>query len=352
MVPKSRVKLLRIGVWLLLPFLFWLAFRDIAIRDVTNILKNLQPVNLFLLIGINLFILLMFSGRWWMLLSAQGYQVPYLTLVKYRIASFGLTYFTPGPQFGGEPFQVYLLHRHCNIPTSKALASVILDKLLEILVNISFLVVGLAIILTSGLGTGTTTPPLLIGLVGILIIPVGYLLCLCTGRLPVTWILSKVLNIHSAKIRSNKPYQMIVDTESQSSIICQSNISTVLLALFLSFTIWSVIIFEYWIAFQFLGLSLDLSKTIILLTAARLAYFTPLPAGLGSLEASQVIAISALGFPPAMGISISLLVRIRDTILASLGLGFVARFTQKSINEPFSSYIGGYLSRILAKRSL
>ncbi|MBE0408908.1 MAG: flippase-like domain-containing protein [Anaerolineales bacterium] len=338
---KRRIlKLLRIGVWLLVPLLLWLAFRGIAISDIANILKNLHPTNIFILVVINFIILLMFSGRWWLLLNTQGYRIPYLTLVKYRIASFGLTYFTPGPQFGGEPLQVYLLHQHSKVPTSVSLASVMLDKILEIMVIILFLLVGLTMIIFSGFEFGISAWQLLIGMAGILAIPISCFLLLCTGRLPITWILSRISSNHFQKLRSSKVSQMVISTEMQSSEICQSHTSTVFVALLFSLIIWFVIIFEYWIAFQFLGLTLDLSNTIILLTAARLAYFTPMPAGLGSLEASQVIAISALGLPAAMGISISLLARTRDMLLASLGLWFVAQFTQKTFKEPLISHIG------------
>jgi glycosyltransferase 2 family protein len=337
---RRNLRLLRIGSWLLVPLLLWLAFRGIAISDIASILKNLHPTNLFILVVINFIILLMFSGRWWLLLNIQGYRIPYFTLVKYRIASFGLTYFTPGPQFGGEPLQVYLLHQHSKVPTSVATASVILDKVLEIMVNIFFLFVGLTIIISSNLEIGISAWQLLVGMAGCLAVPISYLLLLCTGRLPITWILSRISSNHFPKLRSSKVFQMIISAEMQSSRICQSYTSTVFVALLFSLTIWFVIIFEYWLAFQFLGLSMDLSKTIILLTAARLAYFTPMPAGLGSLEASQVLTISALGLPAAMGISISLLARTRDTILASLGLLFVAQFSQKTINEPLTSHIG------------
>jgi uncharacterized membrane protein YbhN (UPF0104 family) len=56
------------------------------------------------------------------------------------------------------------------------------------------------------------------------------------------------------------------------------------------------------------------------LTAARIAFMLPSPGGLGTLEASQVLMFEVLGFNPALGISISLLVRGRDLLLGGLGL--------------------------------
>jgi len=41
---------------------------------------------------------------------------------------------------------------------------------------------------------------------------------------------------------------------------------------------------------------------------------------LGALEASQVYTLSSMGYAPAIGISVSLLIRARDLMNAGLGL--------------------------------
>jgi uncharacterized membrane protein YbhN (UPF0104 family) len=85
---------------------------------------------------------------------------------------------------------------------------------------------------------------------------------------------------------------------------------------------WIAIIGEYWLALHFLGQSVTLAQTISALVAARFAMLLPMPGGLGTLEASQVLALGALGLNPAAGISLSLLIRIRDLSLSGLGLWY------------------------------
>jgi len=46
----------------------------------------------------------------------------------------------------------------------------------------------------------------------------------------------------------------------------------------------------------------------------------PMPGGLGALEASQALALGALGFGPAAGLSLALLIRARDLSFGALGL--------------------------------
>ena len=77
---------------------------------------------------------------------------------------------------------------------------------------------------------------------------------------------------------------------------------------------------EYSLALRVLGIQLEPAQVIIALTAARIAFLLPIPAGLGALEAGQVAAMQMLGVEPALGISISLLIRARDLSLGVLGL--------------------------------
>jgi len=71
---------------------------------------------------------------------------------------------------------------------------------------------------------------------------------------------------------------------------------------------------------SFLGINLTPLQTIGLLTAARIAILLPLPGGLGTLEASQVLALGAMGENTGVGLSISLLIRVRDVMLGLSGL--------------------------------
>jgi uncharacterized membrane protein YbhN (UPF0104 family) len=71
---------------------------------------------------------------------------------------------------------------------------------------------------------------------------------------------------------------------------------------------------------RFLGLHLSLPQVMLALTAARLAFLLPVPAGLGSLEAGQVLAMGLLGVNPAVAISLSLVIRARDLFFGGAGL--------------------------------
>jgi uncharacterized membrane protein YbhN (UPF0104 family) len=63
--------------------------------------------------------------------------------------------------------------------------------------------------------------------------------------------------------------------------------------------------------------------------AARLALLLPLPAAVGALEASQIAAMSLLGFSPATGATLALLIRLRDVTLGIVGLGLAGHYLHR-----------------------
>jgi uncharacterized membrane protein YbhN (UPF0104 family) len=102
-----------------------------------------------------------------------------------------------------------------------------------------------------------------------------------------------------------------------------------ILALLVSLAAWVLMVVEFWLMVSFLGLPLTLLQLITVLTAARMAILLLLPGSLGILEASQILAFTALGLNPAIGISASLLIRARDVLLGGVGLWWGGRLLSR-----------------------
>ena len=325
---RSYRRLFRILVWLLIPLILWWTLRNISIAEVVENFRRLGLEAILILIGLNAIIFVLFSLRWWLILRAQGFRRSFTSLISYRLAGFGVTYFTPGPQFGGEPLQVYLLNQREGMETSTAAASVTIDKLLELLANFTFLLVGVAVILFGGALKGATPLELIILPVILLILPAVYLVALRYGRLPV----SSLSNLHGDRIRRSpkltRIFHTIQEIEIQVSEFCQKNVLVLLIAAALSVGIWVLMVFEFSLMLRFLGVGLNLAQVLIALTAARIAFLLPLPGGLGTLEAGQVMAMGLIGVSPVIGISMSLLIRARDFLLGGLGLWLGGIYTR------------------------
>jgi uncharacterized protein (TIRG00374 family) len=264
----------------------------------------------------NAFLILLMTGRWWLFLRVLGYPVSFLALSRYRLASFAVSYFTPGPQFGGEPLQILALRQRHQVPGAIGTASVSLDKLLELIANFSFLVFGIVLALSGAwLPEGWRSSGVLLSS-SLLAIPLAYLIGMLNGRKPLTWLVAHLPDL----IAQTRFSDIIKGVEDQMSSFCVQHPLTILAASLVSLTVWVGMIFEYWMITRFLGLSLTFSQAVSALVAARLALLTPLPGGLGALETSQILAIQTLGLPSSFGVSIALLIRFRDLIFGVLGL--------------------------------
>ncbi|HEY5669048.1 MAG TPA: lysylphosphatidylglycerol synthase transmembrane domain-containing protein [Anaerolineales bacterium] len=304
-------------LWLLVPVLVIWSVRDAPLADILRALSSLSVAKILLLAALNTIILLLVSGRWWLILRAQGYTIRYLSVAAYRLVAFGISYFTPGPQFGGEPAQVYYMRNRHGISTSSALASVSLDKILELLANFGFLLVGIFAALGSGLLVELAPIQAVAWMAGPFILLLTYTLAIWKGKSPLASLLTRLPQRRGAILRLTRATAL---AEEQISQFCQRKPLVVLGASVLSILIWGVMTLEYWLALRFLGIQVDLLQAVAALTAARIAFLFPLPGGLGALEASQILAMEALGLNPALGLSISLLIRGRDITLGGLGI--------------------------------
>ena len=325
--------------WLLAVALLYGVGRAVSWPDAWAALRLLDGPALLLLIAVNGLVLLALNGRWWLILRGQGYPISLLTLTGYRLAAFGLSYITPGPHFGGEPLQVLLVERRHHVPRTIALAAVTLDKTLELLVNFSFLLAGVTLVLEQGVWGQAIGGEAAVLVLGLLSIPLLFLLAIWRGRRPLTRMLAPALGWSWLRRHSDwyHAYQTAVaavaDGEAQATHFCRHAPRALVAAFAASLLGWLLLIAEYGLLLSFLGVELTAVQLITALTAMRVAYLLPLPGGLGAMEASQMLALNALGLNGAVGVSASLLIRLRDVLLASLGLWWGQRQLRRKCSQ-------------------
>ncbi len=292
-------------LWLAALGLFAWALSRVSLADAWASVRKLDARAVAALVALNFVALVVFGVRWWVILRGLGRPIGLVHAALYRLAAFGFSYFTPGPQIGGEPVQVLLAEKRHDIPRELAIASVGLDRLFDGVFNLAFLAAAALVIVKDG---GALV------LAVFVLVPLAYLLALGLGKKPV-----------SAIIRRD----VVRASESQAGRFCRERPLHLALAIAASFASWGVLLFEYWLVTFFLGVTLSVSELIIGLAAARIAYLLLFPAGLGVLEAGQVAAVRALGFPAALGISLSLVIRFRDVVVASFGLWWGMKMLMK-----------------------
>ncbi len=321
--PKSRSLITTVAIYAVLFVLLYFALRNAPFAEIWNALKNLKLRQICLILLLNASVIVCMTARWWIIVRAENPSMPFLPMVRYRLSVFGLSYFTPGPQVGGEPLQIIYLQRNHGITFARATSAVIMDKLLEFLVNFVLIGIGAwAIVrvgLLSGNGIRLTLSLIVVGI--LLALPLVYNILLYKGIRPIT----KILHSKPFIQKKSKATRLMVVAEQMASIFCRRHVRAMFLAIFFSFAAIAGIATEYYLMVTFLGMDINAVQIFAALTAMQIAFLMPLPGGLGALEASQVFALGAFGQPASAAISLTLLMRARDTLNGGIGLLLAGR---------------------------
>jgi glycosyltransferase 2 family protein len=314
----KRRKLRTVLIYLVLVVLLYLALRNAPFVEIWNTLSQLRFWQIGVLFVINSAVILAITARWWIIVRSENRTVPFLPLVRYRLSTFGISYFTPGPQVGGEPLQIYYLQKNHGLTFARATSAVIMDKLIELLGNSVMIVAGLTAAIRIGMVSRNESLALgsLIPMAAILIIPLIHLSLLYRGQYP----LSSILRAASPILGRPDWVRLINISERLAASFTRRRLSAVLGAFLFSMLAMAGTLLEYALITTFLGAHLSFAQNLAGLTSVMLAFILPLPGGLGALEASQVYALTSMEYAPAIGISVSLLIRSRDLMNAGLGL--------------------------------
>lgn len=317
--PVRRIRAVYL-TWLLVPWLFWLAFRDVATTSLMSAMAQWEISSLAALCILNVLILQAMCLRWSLILNRGGHPIPFFHLVIYRLGANAVSYLTPGPHFGGEPLQAHwLVHSH-GMARDAALGSVFVDRLMELMANLCFLVLG-GVVLLCGYSCGAVPRIGTMTLIGLLCLGLAvFCRAVSSGRTPLTRIIRFGAERLGAQGWASCSVQLLERGERQAASFL--NVPARSLGLYgaCSGIQWLLMLSEFWLIYHVLGISLFPLQLVALMGAARLAFLLPLPGGVGALEASQVIVLTTMGFDPVAGVAACLIMRGRDFCLIGAGV--------------------------------
>ena len=318
MKQTLRKWLLRSLAVLLAGGLLWWVLHKAPLAEIWAAIQQLRLWQVTIILVVNTILYILVTLRWWIIVQAEAKHVPYLPLLGVRVSVFGVSYFTLGPQVGGEPLQVLSLQKKYGISYTRAASSVLLDKLLEFLVNFLLLALGLAAVFQAGLLAESRLrfSLSLILLTALILVPPVHLLLLYRRRHPLTWLLRRLPFVP----KRNRLVRFLCAAEWMAARFCQRHTRALLGALGASLLAGVGMLVDYKVMTLFLGIHLPFWKTIAGWTAGWMAFLLPLPGGLGALESSQVFALGMFGIPAALAFSLVLVMRGRDLLIGGLGL--------------------------------
>jgi uncharacterized protein (TIRG00374 family) len=318
MSKNVRKWLLRAVVLVVLALLLWWALRKAPLTEIWAAIRQLQFWQLLVILTLNGIFYVVATLRWWTIIRADNKQIPFFPLLGVRVSVFGVSYFTLGPQVGGEPLQILALQRRYGLTYTHATATVLMDKILEFLVDFFMLAIGLIAILRAGVLTesGIQFSGDLVLLAFLILWPPTHLILLYNRRYPLSGIIRRVPFIK----KKSKPVRFLRAAEKLAGRFCQRHPRRLLAAIGFSILGGAGMLLDYALMTSFLNIPLPFWKMAAGWMMGWISLLMPLPGGLGALEASQVFTLGKFGFSAATALSLTLLMRGRDMLIGGLGL--------------------------------
>lgn len=328
--PPLRVWIIRVLMLALAVGLLGLAFLRTPISEIGRSLALVRPWQVAAILAINVLFHTLMGLRWWLVARKDIQPVRLWDMVLVRLSAYGISYFTPGPQLGGEPLQILFLRRQYAASLARAAATVTMDRLLELLSGFVFMLLGLASLLHEGLlqSAGSLPPVLLLPLLFVAGWPAVHIVLLSRGYYPI----SQMLGVLPAPRVLSKYWRLARAAEHLAGRFCQRRPGAVLAGLAASLLAPILAVMEYGLITSFLGMRLTAWQTMAGWTAGWLSFLIPLPGAIGALEGSQIIALGSFGIPRAAALGAALLLRARDLLFGGAGLLLAARQMHRAVD--------------------
>ena len=303
--------------------LYWAAFKDVALRRALLPFMDLHTGHLAAFVLLNIAIIVVMCCRWKLILGLKGYAIGFHLLAAYRIGANAISYITPGPQFGGEPVQVSMLVKRHHVPSQNAVASVAVDRLIELCTNCFFLFFGLIYLFQTRIFGSAFPVEGFVGLTLMMLASGWLLLALAAGKTPLSQWLESICRRFSGLPGSASVSDSVKAAERRAGEMLRQPIHILLLYFGTALTQWLLMIGEFWFIYYLSGLPLNMVQLIGVVVAARLAFLLPLPGALGALEASQVLMLTFFALDPAIVLTVCIIIRARDMVLVGAGICLV-----------------------------
>jgi uncharacterized protein (TIRG00374 family) len=315
---KISIWLSRIIILIILVGLLWWALRDAPLQEIWRTISHLQGWQIIALLSLNASFYMLATLRWWLIVEAENKHINYWPLFKVRVSVFGVSYFTLGPQVGGEALQVLALQRKYGLTFTHSTAAVLMDKLLEFFADFFLLAMGLTAVLQAGIlfENGAQLTESMIALVFLIAWPPVHLLLLYKKHYPITAFLYRIPFIS----KKSKWIRFARASERLAGMFCQRHPRRLLLVSGISLVTAAGMVADYALMASFMGIHLSFWKTVAGWTIGWVSLLMPLPGGLGAMEASQVFILGRFGYSAATALSLALLQRGRDILVGGLGL--------------------------------
>ncbi len=283
-------------------------------------------------------LVLLLAGSWhvtnslaWSFAFPPGaFRPRFRMLIMAKLAGDAVNQLTPLANIGGEPLKAYLLKHES--PTSRGLASVVINKTAQIMTGLLFTTVGLGLVVIHNLQAPYAIPlPLRVGFALLLMLGAGLMWLFFMKQ---QHMFSSLLNL----LRRVGVNTRLLESRMAKAANIDDNIKRFyrdykgrfFLVLLFHAMGWLLGACETFVILKTLvpSTGFQVAFLITALTVVINSLFFFMPSNIGVLEGGQVFLFLTLGLSPTMGLSLGIVKRMRKIFWIFLGWLFLTRMSR------------------------
>ncbi len=287
-------------------------------KELLRIIGRLPLLGILLLIALRVLFWVIRSLSWQIVLArCSSDRVSFSTLFWAELAGHAVGHFTPSAKLGGDAIRSMMLS---PIPKNQSLASVVIDKTIELISTILMMSLGLFITLLT-IRMGPTQRIVFLSLTAFIAVLILIFFRQQKKGLFI-WILDTLKKFRiKFKYAEGKRERLVETDEIIASFYARHRwpfLSAFMLYI-LMILLWVV---EMHLSFYFLGLrTITVLKSFLVTTLGIVANIVPvIPAGIGIYDMSYLPIFAMFRIPLKFGIAVVLLRRLLNLLMAVVGL--------------------------------
>lgn len=316
MKRNTQQKIIKIFAFISLG-LFIAIFIKVGPAYIWQNLQKLSWENFGILIFLRFLYWILRTMTWRKVFVTFEKSIPFWHLFWARLAGHSVGFLTPSAKIGGEAVRALMVDKATK---KKALASVTVDKTIELLATILLVVVGVILAITKIAMPDAQKAVFISSAVFVSLLAV-YLF----NKQKKSFFIWLIDSLKKAKIKFKileKNREKIKETDAYISGFYSHNKNT-----FFYVFVWYVLLFLFWtceiyLTFLFVGTEqITFLDGFLIVSLGTFSFLLPaIPAAIGIYEMTYISLVTLMGIPIDYGIAVVLMRRIIGLFLAGIGL--------------------------------
>jgi glycosyltransferase 2 family protein len=304
--PLQRIGFLVAGL-----VLFVVLCRRLGLGEISEALARVDPWRLGGFLALSVAVFLLYAKRWRIVLVSMGDRRPpaLRTLLGFRAAEHAVSALLPSAHLSGEPMRAFLLRRRQR-EWVQTIASVAADRMLDLTAGSVLGPIYVGVFLFANDVSAWAARWVIGGMIASCAALAGFYLHSYRG--------STLISILARRgfLRSARGSLESIDKQLAEFLRTRS----FLVALALSFLAEGLIVAELWTLAAAFALPISLPILVGVMVGMGIAQLVPIPAAIGSLEATEAGVLTLAGGSASLGLAVGIVVRVRETLWTLVGL--------------------------------